>query len=48
MPLRKGYSQKSVGYNIRKEIHSGKSPKQAVAIAMHVAEEAKKKKKKKR
>ena len=47
MPLKKGYSPKSISANIRTEIRHGKSQKQAVAISMRVAEEAKKKKKKK-
>jgi len=45
MPLKQGYSSKSVGANIRKEIKAGKSKDQAVAIAMNVAERTKKRKK---
>jgi hypothetical protein len=42
MPLNKGYSQKSVGSNIRKEMKSGKPQRQAVAIALNTARQARK------
>lgn len=48
MPLIQGYSKKSVSANIKREMQRGKPQKQAVAIALSVASEAKKKSRKKR
>lgn len=48
MPIIRGYSSKSVSANIKREIQRGKPQKQAVAIALSVASEAKKKARKKR
>jgi hypothetical protein len=40
MPLKKGFSRKTIGRNIATEIRHGKSPKQAAAIAYSVARKA--------
>lgn len=41
MPLKKGFSKKSISKNIRTEMHHGRPQKQAIAIAMSVARKAK-------
>ncbi len=43
MPLKQGYSKKSISANIRAEMKSGKSQKQSVAIAISVAKAKRKK-----
>lgn len=47
MPLKKGYSRKTIGSNIKKEMKSGKKLAQAQAIALSMAKKYKKGKKKK-
>ena len=40
MPLKKGYSRKSIAKNIKTEEKAGRPRKQAVAIALNVARKA--------
>jgi hypothetical protein len=46
MPIRKGYSPKTISANIKTEMKAGRPHKQAVAIALDVAKNAKEKAKK--
>jgi hypothetical protein len=43
MPLKQGWSKKTIGANIKTERAAGRSGKQAVAIALSIARNSKKK-----
>jgi hypothetical protein len=47
MTIKKGYSPKSISANIKNEMKAGRPHKQAVAIALDIAKNAKAKAKKK-
>lgn len=46
MPLKKGYSKKTISKNTGELVRSGRDPKQAAAIAYSIARQAKRKKNK--
>jgi hypothetical protein len=46
MPLKKGYSKKSISKNIGTLLKEGKPQKQAVAISLNIAKTTKRKRKK--
>lgn len=43
MPTKKGYSKKSISFNIETEVAAGKPKKQAIAESLNIAREAAKK-----
>lgn len=47
MPIKKGFSPKTISENIKTEMQAGRPHKQAVAIALDIAKNAKDKAKKK-
>jgi len=47
MPIKKGYSPQTISANIKTEMKAGRPHKQAVAIALDIAKNAKEKAKKK-
>jgi len=40
MPLKRGFSQETISENIRREVRAGRPRRQAIAIAEHEAEKA--------